>query len=557
MKRFWTAAALAGALWACSTPAEHRPIETAIEESAVKVAFVDVTNQAGIQFQHHNGRSGKKYLPETLGSGVAFFDYDGDGWEDLFFVNSKAWTPGGEPSYPALYRNRQDGTFEDVTAQAGLAQETYGLGAAAADYDNDGDADLYISAYGPDRLYRNDGNGKFTEVSAEAGIVNPDFGTSVAWLDYDKDGLLDVFVANYVQWSPEKDLWCSLDGQAKSYCTPESYDGVSSRLFRNVDGKRFEDVTQSAGLYDATEKSLGIAVFDFDGDGWLDLFLANDTQPNKLYRNKGDGTFDEQGMTAGVAFAEDGRARGAMGVDAADYDGSGKPHLVIGNFSNEMITLYHNEGRGLFIDEAPRSDLGQSSLLALTFGTFFFDFDLDGRLDIFAANGHLDPEIENVQPNVKYRQPALLYRNVGDGRFRQMTEREVGPDLFQPLVARGAAYADYDRDGDLDIVVTTNDGPARLFRNDGGNASSHLSIDLEGTASNRDGIGAVVRVASKAGEQWTLARTGSSYCSQSTLRLTFGLGAAGSAERVEVAWPSGRTSSLSNVAAGERVIVRE
>jgi hypothetical protein len=246
-----------------------------------------------------------------------------------------------------------------------------------------------------------------------------------------------------------------------------------------------------------------------------------------------------------------------MGVDAADYDGSGRPHLVIGNFSNEMITLYHNEGRGLFIDEAPRSDLGQSSLLALTFGTFFFDFDLDGRLDIFAANGHLDPEIENVQPNVKYRQPALLYRNVGDGRFRQMTEKEVGPDLFQPLVARGAAYADYDRDGDLDIVVTTNDGPARLFRNDGGNANSHLSIDLEGTSSNRDGIGAVVRAASNAGEQWTLARTGSSYCSQSTLRLTFGLGAAGSADRLEVAWPSGRTSSLSNIAAGERVLVRE
>ncbi|MCB1019921.1 MAG: VCBS repeat-containing protein, partial [Acidobacteria bacterium] len=425
MKRVFVAAILAGALCACSKPAAESPTATAPDE-AVKVSFVDVTEPAGIRFTHNNGSAGKKYLPETLGSGVVFFDYDGDGWDDLFFVNSKSWKAGGAPSYPALYRNRQDGTFEDVTAKAGLARETFGMGAAAADYDNDGDADLYVSAYGSDLLYRNEGDGTFTEVAAASGVSNPNFGTSVAWLDYDKDGLLDVFVANYVQWSPEKDLWCSLDGQSKSYCTPESYDGVSSRLFRNVDGKRFEDATKAAGLYDETEKSLGVAVFDFDSDGWVDLFLANDTQPNKLYRNNGDGTFVEQGMTAGVAFAEDGRARGAMGVDAADYDGSGKPHLVVGNFSNEMITLYHNEGQGLFLDEAPRSEIGQSSLLSLTFGAFFFDYDLDGRLDVFAANGHLDPEVENVQPNVTYRQPALLYRNVGEGKFRRMTAEDVG-----------------------------------------------------------------------------------------------------------------------------------
>ncbi|MEZ5364305.1 MAG: CRTAC1 family protein [Bryobacterales bacterium] len=556
MKRALTCAALAGALLACSKPAEQPPKANA-QDASVKVSFVDVTQQAGIRFTHNNGSAGKKYLPETLGSGVVFFDYDGDGWDDLFFVNSKSWKAGGEPSYPALYRNRQDGTFEDVTAKAGLARETFGMGAAAADYDNDGDADLYVSAYGADLLYRNEGDGTFTEVAARSGVSNLDFGTSVAWLDYDKDGLLDVFVANYVQWSPETDLWCSLDGQSKSYCTPESYDGVSSRLFRNVDGKRFEDTTRAAGLYDETEKSLGVAVFDFDSDGWVDLFLANDTQPNKLYRNNGDGTFTEQGMTAGVAFAEDGRARGAMGVDAADYDGSGKPHLVVGNFSNEMITLYHNEGQGLFLDEAPRSEIGQSSLLSLTFGTFFFDYDLDGRLDVFAANGHLDPEVENVQPNVTYRQPALLYRNLGGGKFRRMTAEDVGADLFQPLVGRGAAYADFDHDGDLDIVVTSNGGPARLFRNDGGNANHALAIRLEGVKSDRDGIGALVRVRTDAGEQWTLARTGSSYCSQSARTLTFGLGPSTKADQVEVLWPSGATSTLTDVESGELTIVRE
>jgi hypothetical protein len=534
-----------------------------VAEAEADVFFRDVTAAAGIQFEHFNGRSGKKWLPETLGSGCAFLDYNNDDWPDVLLINSKAWLPGvGGATTPKLYRNNQNGTFTDVTAEAGLAIEMYGLGVGAGDYDNDGYLDLYITALEGDRLFHNERNGRFRDVTAEAGITNAGFGTSLAWLDYDRDGLLDVFVGNYVEWSPENDLWCSLDGETKSYCTPESYNGVSSVLYRNTGDGRFSDVTRQAGLFDETSKALGIAVFDYDGDGWPDIFQANDTQPNKLYRNKGDGTFEDTGVSAGVAFAEDGRARGAMGVDAADYDRSGRPHLVIGNFSNEMISLYHNEGSGLFVDEAPSSEVGRESLLSLTFATFFFDYDLDGRLDIFAANGHLDEEINNVQPNVEFAQPPLLFHNIGEGKFARV-RRGAGSggveesDLFRPMVARGAAYADYDRDGDLDLLVTTNNGPARLFRNDGGNANSHLRVKLVGAESNRSAVGAIVRVRSASGEQWRAVHSGSSYLSQSELPLTFGLGKDGIVERVEIEWPSGVRQVFEQVEPNRMMVVEE
>jgi len=514
-----------------------------------------VTAQAGIHFTHNAGRAGKRYLPETLGAGCAFFDFDGDGWPDILLINGKDWTPRSRRSLPALYHNNRNGTFTDVTAGSGLDIEMYGMGVAIADYDNDGRDDVYITALEGDRLFHNEGNGKFRDVTKSAGIQNASFGTSAAWLDYDRDGKVDLFVANYVEWKPENDLWCSLDGSTKSYCTPESYKGTRSKLFHNLGGGRFEEVGQRAGVGDPTSKSLGITVLDYNGDGWPDLFVANDTQPNKLYRNLGNGTFREEGMTAGVAYGEDGVARGAMGADAADYDRSGRPHLLVGNFSNQMLGLYHNEGNGLFVDEAPSSAVGRSSLLTLTFGVFFFDYDLDGYPDIFAANGHIEDEIGRVQPKVSYREAPLLFHGLGRGKFENVTA-SMGAAFNRPIVARGAAFADFDHDGDLDILVLTNNGPACLFRNDGGNRNHWLSVRLIGTKSNRDGIGAVVRVESASGKQWNMVRSGSSYCSQSDLALTFGLGRDATAS-VQVEWPSGVKQQLGQVAADQRITVTE
>ena len=517
--------------------------------------FTDVTAHAGIRFTHNSGRAGKKYLPETMGSGCAFFDFDGDGWPDVLLVNSKDWTPRNRRSLPALYHNNRDGTFTDVTKGSGLDVELYGMGVAIGDYDNDGRDDVYITAVDGDHLFHNEGNGKFRDVTKAAGIQNAAFGTSAAWVDYDRDGKLDLFVANYVEWSPQLDLWCSLDGVTKSYCTPESYKGTRSRLFHNLGGGRFEDAAGKAGVADPTSKSLGVTVLDYNGDGWPDLFVANDTQPNKLYRNNCNGTFTEVGTAAGVAYGEDGVARGAMGADAADYDRSGRTHLLVGNFSNQMLGLYHNEGSGLFVDEAPSSTVGRSSLLCLTFGVFFFDYDLDGYPDIFAANGHIDDEIGRVQPKVTYRQSPLLFRNLGKSKFENVTAR-MGTAFNRPVVARGAAYADFDRDGDLDLLITTNNGPAFLYRNDGGNRNHWLNIRLAGTRSNRDGIGAVVRIESASGKQWNAVRSGSSYCSQSDLALVFGLGRDASAS-IEIDWPSGATQRLGRFTADQFLIVDE
>lgn len=520
------------------------------------IHFTDVTAQAGIHFTHNAGRAGKKYLPETMGSGCAFFDADGDGWLDILLINGKDWTPRARKSRGALYRNNRNGTFTDITAGSGLDIEIYGMGVAIADYDNDGREDVYITALEGDHLFHNQGYGKFRDVTPSSGIHNASFGTSAAWLDYDRDGKADLFVANYVQWTPKGDLWCSLDGSAKSYCTPESYKGNSSKLYHNLGGGRFEDVTQKAGLADPASKSLGVTVLDYNNDRWPDLFISNDTQPNKLYRNNRNGAFTEEAVSAGVAFGEDGVARGAMGADAADYDRSGRQHLLVGNFSNQMLGLYHNEGNNLFVDEAPRSTVGRASLLSLAFGVFFFDYDLDGYPDIFAGNGHIDEEIGRVQPKIQYREPPLLFHNLGKGKFEDVS-KQAGADFQRPIVARGAAYGDFDHDGDLDILIGTNNGPAYLFRNDGGNRNHWLHLKLVGTQSNRSALGAVAVVESASGKQSQTVHSGSSYCSQSDLALTFGLGQDDTIKSIGIYWPSGHKDQMSNIKTNQFLTISE
>ena len=536
-------------------------IAIAWRAGAGSATFADVTSAAGIRFTHNSGAAGKKFLPETMGSGVAFLDADNDGWQDLFFVQSMNWRGSVEArrasaSYPALYRNNHNGTFTDVTKTAGLATESYGLGVAAADYDNDGDTDIYITALGPNRLFRNNGKGVFEDVTKGAGVGDPGFSTGALWFDYDKDGRLDLFVANYVEWSPETDRFCSLDGKTKSYCTPEAYKGQSPTLYRNRGNGTFDNVTKKAGLYDAANKMLGVALIDYDNDGHVDLFAANDTQPNRLYRNKGDGTFADVALAAGVAFNEAGVARAGMGVDAADYDGSGRQSLVIGNFSNEMMALYSNEGKGLFIDEAPGSTIGKASQLTLTFACFFFDADLDGLLDILAVNGHVADDINKVQRNITYAQAPHLFRNRGAGKF-DVASASAGPAFTQAIVGRGAAYGDYDNDGDLDVVITTNNGPARLLRNDTSGARA-VRIKAIGTSSNRDAIGAKVRIAVEGSSpQWAMVKTGSSYLSQSEMPLTFGLGQASRVSAIEITWPSGAKEKIPGTAAGNTITVQE
>lgn len=433
----------------------QRPAPSAAKKPATSAApaigFINEARQAGITFVHNTGAFGKRFLPETMGPGCAFIDYDRDGASDILLVNGSDF-PGHKSKRTTLklYRNNGKGAFTDVTARAGLAVEVYGMGAAIGDYDNDGWDDIYVTALNESRLFHNEQNGTFRDVTKTSGTNNPGYGASAAWFDYDKDGKLDLFVTNYVQWTEKGDLYCTLDGRNKSYCTPEAYKGDTCRLYRNLGGGRFEDVTQKAGIYDPTSKALGVALIDYDLDGWIDLAVANDTERNKLYHNNRNGTFIEQGIQAGIAFSEDGVARGAMGIDVADFDRSGYPSLAIGNFSNQMLGLYHNEGNRFFIDIAPASAIGRSSLLSLTFGLFFFDYDLDGREDIFVANGHIEPEIARIQPQVTFAQTPHLFRNEGGSKFK-----DVGSKMgfTRKVVARGAAYADIDNDGRRKSVV--------------------------------------------------------------------------------------------------------
>ncbi|HEV3307626.1 MAG TPA: CRTAC1 family protein [Candidatus Sulfotelmatobacter sp.] len=523
---------------------------TAAPASFPGFRFTDVTSVSGIQFQHNSGSFGGKFLPETLGSGCAFLDYDRDGWQDIILINGMDW-PGHKQrrSTLRLYRNNRNGTFTDVTTHAGLDVEMYGMGVAVGDYDNDGFPDILITCVGQNRLFHNTGKGTFVDVTAASGLGKRSaFSTSALWFDYDRDGLLDLFVCNYVKWSPERDVFCSLDGKHKSYCTPEAYRGETCWLFHNRGNGTFEDVTASNGIFDSSSKSLGVAMLDDDADGWPDLLVANDTQPNKLYRNQRNGTFKDAAVEAGLAFSSEGKARAGMGVDVADFTNSGSPGVAITNFDNEMTGLYELSGK-TYEDVAAQAGVGMASRNSLGFGCAFLDANLDGWLDLAVANGHIDETVRNIRGNVGYAQPPLLFLNNGNGKFRDVAAK-IGSGFNQPKVGRGLAYADFDRDGDLDLLLTTNNGPAYLYRNDQLSGNHSIRFRLVGTKSNRDGIGATVRIVSGGLSQSRMVKSGSSYLSQSELAVTFGLEKRDRVERVVIAWPSGRTEEFTNLAAG-------
>ena len=542
--------------------AEPESVElSGVEDVAAEqvVSFVDVTDAAGLgDFVHETGAFGEEWFPETVGAGGGFVDYDGDGWLDVLLAGGATWPQQGGEGVPALrlYRNNGDGTFTEATEAAGLAStRAYGFGITAADYDNDGDQDVFLATLNENLLFRNDG-GTFTEVGQEAGVADhAAWSTSALFFDADRDGWLDLYVGNYVDWSPEKDIWCTMDGETKAYCTPQAYDGVPGRFYLNGGDGTFTEQTDAAGFGDAPGKTLGLAEWDVNLDGWPDLVVANDTQRDLLYENDGDGTFTEKGVLAGIAFDERGRARAGMGIDVGDVDNDGEASIVVGHFSNEMVGLYRHIGGGLFADRAAVSKVGRPSLLTLTFGLFLFDADLDGWLDLFLANGHIAEDVERVQDGIGYRQRAQLFLNRQDGTFEEVS-RNAGPAFDEALIARGAAYGDYDRDGDLDVLVTENGGRARLWRNDLAD-EPFLRVTLEGRESNRDGIGASLAAYADGLRIARRVRTGSSYLSQSEKAVTFGLGGAAQVDSLVVRWPSGIAGRFEDVAADQHVRIVE
>ena len=526
--------------------------QSAQQASAPGFRLVDSTKQAGIDFHHYTGAYGGKLLPETLGSGCAFLDYDADGWQDILLVNGMDW-PGHKRGHATmrLYRNNRNGTFTDVTRRAGLDVELYGMGVAVGDYNNDGFPDILVTCVGQNHLFRNTGRGTFVDVTLASGLGEREsFSTSALWFDYDRDGFLDLFVCNYVKWSVAEDVFCSLDGVHKSYCTPEAYRGETCWLFHNRGNGTFEDVTASSGIFDTSSKSLGIAMFDYDQDGWPDLLVTNDTQPNKLYHNLRNGKFKDVGVEAGIAFSNEGKARAGMGVDTADFNASGLPGIAITNFDDEMIGLYRPLGRGLYEDSAVAAGVGLPSKNTLGFGCVFADANLGGAEDLIVVNGHIDETVRNIRGNVGYAQPPQLFLNNSRGGFRDVAG-EVGGGFSDPKVGRGLCFADFDRDGDLDFLLTTNNGPAYLYRNDLLDGNHSIRFRLVGTKSNRDAIGARVRIFSGGEVQSRYVKTGSSYLSQSELPVTFGLGIRDKLDRVVIDWPSGRTEEFKNLAAGK------
>lgn len=568
---------LAGVLLGCKDPTpateqpeftRDRPSFTGDRSSNIDsaISFTDITADAGISFTHETGAFGEKWMPETMGSGGGFLDYDNDGWLDILLVNSTTWP--GKPTVPSattkLFRNRGDATFEDVTAQTGLGLQAYGMGASFADFDADGDTDVFITTLGANRLYRND-NGRFTEVSSRMGVAGDAgaWSTSAVWFDYDRDGWLDLFVANYVQWTPETDIYVTRDGKTKSYATPEGYLGTTCRLYRNRSGKSFEDVTAAAGVLNDEGKSLGIALADFNTDNWPDIVVANDTQPNFLYINRADGTFEDLAIQAGIGYDEVGRARAGMGVDVADIANNGVLSIAIGNFAGEPLSLYSQIDAGeLFQDRAGAARLSRPSLLSLSFGVRFADFDLDGLQDLIIANGHIEPEINAVQQDVTFAQKPQIFQNTGN-RFVEVTD-QAGEPLQEPVVGRGLAVGDIDQDGDLDVLLTTNGGAPRLLQNNviataSVDAPNWVRLQLAGNAPNLKALGATVTAWAGGQAQHRIVTTGSSYLSQSDVNTTvIGLGQNTQIDSLLVRWPTtGETTRATALSAGETHVISE
>ena len=531
--------------------------EQTMPQSPPAVAFRDITSEAGIDFVHTNGAYGDKLMPETIGSGAAFLDYDNDSDPDLLLVNS-TWFPGHEQQTTptlALYRNDGSGQFTDVTREAGLAINCYGMGVAAGDFDNDGWTDLYITALGENYLLKN-GQGRFTDITDSSGTTgqSSDWSTAAAFLDVDNDGDLDLFVGNYVQWTRETDLEIDfrVTGLGRAIGAPNHFYGTTNRLYRNDGQGTFSDVSQSAGIIitdPVTQaqigKALAVAPVDYDRDGWMDLFVANDTTRNFLYHNLGEGQFEEIGALEGIAFDRNGKATGAMGIDAAYFRNDGDLGIGIGNFANEMSSLYVTVGgQPPFADEAILEGFGPASRLALTFGLFFFDYDLDGRLDLLQANGHLEAEINVVQSSQTYAQPAQLFWNCGSVCRNRFVIATGTGDLATPMVGRGAAYADIDNDGDLDVVVTQNGQRAVLFRNEQSLGHHWLRVKLVGDSSNKNAIGAVVKFTVDGVTQRRVVMPTRSYLSQSELPLTFGMGTSTTVDELHITWPDGQQQSV-------------
>ncbi|MEM8487258.1 MAG: CRTAC1 family protein [Bacteroidota bacterium] len=522
-----------------------------VNETGIAFSYVDITGTAGLDsFQHETGATGDKYFPEAMGAGAAFIDYNDDGWQDILLVGGGQWDNETDTSVPALwlYKNLGDATFEDATAEAGLEGiEAYGYGLTIGDYDNDGDDDIYFTTLGPNYLLENRA-GVFVDVSVAANAqAGATWSTTPVFFDADLDGWLDLYVGNYVDWSPEKDIFCTLDGTVKSYCTPELYTGLPSRFLHNNGDGTFTDQTEAAGFLPSPGKMLGAAVFDYNGDHWPDLVVASDTQPDLLYKNNGDGTFVELGALSGLAYDENGRARAGMGIDTGVIDTSGRHSVFVGNFSKEMIAVFGHVGGDLFVDRAAASQIGRPSLMTLTFGLFLFDPDLDGDLDLFAANGHVQEEIAVTQDGITYAQPPHLFLNDGAGKFADAAP-EIGGVLDAPLVGRGAAYADIDRDGDLDILITENGGKAHLWRNDQETERAWLRVSVQGTAANRSGLGTklVAYHGGAAQERWI--RGGSSFMAQHEQVATWGFGSAPAViDSLVVYWPGGARQQFDKV----------